>query len=111
MADPFVEIEAQALQILQAWGAEVVAERKAALATLAPPSSRPGETPHKRSGRLQAGITHNVRIESPRVVGVLRSEAPYSASLQGGMNRPIFTPVPAKHGPALRDRLSRIKRG
>lgn len=53
-------LEAEFREVLEAAGAREEATIKASLGTDAPPASKPGEVPHRRTGELQAGIGHAV---------------------------------------------------
>lgn len=81
MGELFDDVERQALAHVARVGEQLRDGVKESVGHQFPPSSRPGEYPHKRTGNLQEKITVETRIENGRVVTTLRSGAPYSARL------------------------------
>lgn len=69
---------------------------KDSLSTDYPPSSNRGEYAHRRTGRLQAGIGHEPSEEGGRVSVRFVSEAPYSGTLEGALERLVLSPTHAE---------------
>lgn len=112
MPDPFDAIQQRIAAELNNIGQEIVAERQSALSTAAPPSSRPGETPHRRSGNLRARMKAEVRIpDRDRAQLRISNDAAYAKRLQEGMDRPILSPVKTKWLPTVIERLRRAAHG
>lgn len=69
-----------------------VADLKAALGVTGGGPSEPGGDPHKRSGRLQAGIGGGTDAAGDEVRGSVYSDVPYAPFLQEGTDRMAARP-------------------
>lgn len=71
-----------------------------------PPSSKPGENPHKRTGRLMEGIQFPVTRNGEDISATFDSEAPYTKKLEDS-GRPIYSDIieefPGEVAAAMRD--------
>jgi hypothetical protein len=102
---PEEQIDAIVLAVLDEVGAEMESDIQEVLEVAYPPSSTPGEAPHRRTGNLANLISYTVgQFGTLYILNVL-SEAHYSAALEFGLDRPFMLPALEKWTPILIDRL------
>jgi HK97 gp10 family phage protein len=96
------------LKVKARQAAEVFAERgksyiRDSLSQPYPPASKPGEIPHRRSGRLMAAVTATVEEQGDQIRVKWGNTAPYSGFLESGTGRmaarPFIRPASAHLGP------------
>lgn len=92
----FDTIEAQIGRTVEDYAPQVVAAIQNDLSTDYPPSSVPGESPHRRTGNLWRGVSARVVRTRDAVEMIIRSErvggnpdVPFYLNFQ--MNRPYFS--------------------
>ena len=91
MADVFDEIEATVLLAMDTIGRTIADEIRDSLATPFPGPSVAGESPHRRTGTLQAGIVVDPVDHVGHVFTLtITSTAPYSQRLED-MGRPFMS--------------------
>ena len=92
---PEEQIDAIVLGVFNEAGKDAVTFLQQLVATQYPPSSRRGEAPHRRTGRLQEEITFEVIQEYAITELAVTSMAPYSIYLDdlsgGGLDRPYMS--------------------
>jgi hypothetical protein len=94
---------------LRAFGDEVVADIRKTIGTPYPPSSKPGEPPHKRTGELQAGIIAEVETFVDAAPAVrISSTAPHSKYVSA--TRPFLPAARAKWAGIWRERARKAIR-
>lgn len=88
--------------VMEALGIRAVGMVTQELDTPYPPASKPGESPHKRTGNLQAGVSHEQHIEGNDIVQTIISRRPPAEPgespnvpiiLEEFMDRPYMRPV------------------
>jgi hypothetical protein len=94
---PEDQIDAIVLEVAEQFAQDMTEDIKDSLDTAYPPSSNPGEKPHKRSGQLQEGIVSTVIQQGPLTQVQIESTAPHSAYLESGTKhlaaRPFMEPA------------------
>lgn len=81
---PEQQIEERAFAVLHDVGADLGDDVRAKLNTAYPPSSKAGESPHRRTGDLRGGIDYLITKEGQSIVLTIVSSMPYSAPLEFG---------------------------
>jgi hypothetical protein len=88
--DPIDAMAENAEAAMQAVGDRVAEIARDRLDTPAPPSSRPGEHPHRRTGTLRDGISAEVIRHGDEVEVVVTSAAYYTDFLEAS-GRPVLS--------------------
>lgn len=71
----------------QAVASAITQELRSRVGTPYPPPSRPGQPPHRRTGRLQRGINGNTVLSGNRLIMTHFARAPYAAFVAFGTRR------------------------
>lgn len=95
--------------VLEQVGNGMLDDLRQTLADDYPPASAPGESPHRRSGYLQEGVSWGVERSGPIYTLTVASTALYSVYLEFGTSRmaarPFMSPALARWAPVLVARL------
>ena len=106
---PEEQIEAVTLSVLEQSGQEIADAVRDELDVSYPPASEPGHPPHRRTGRLQEGVSYIVRQEGSKTFLEVANDTPYAGYLEFGTDRiaprPALEPMKDKFAPVIADRL------
>lgn len=85
-------IKAMAEKRMEAATVVVANRAKQLISTPYPPPSRPGEPPHRRTGRLRASVAREVTWDESTVIGRVGSNVKYAKWLELGTSRMAARP-------------------
>lgn len=112
---PEDEIFARTVAVCDSFAQDVIEDIQGKLSVAYPPSSTPGESPHRRTGNLRAGISYNIERNGSLITLTIISAAPYSAPLETGTKRfgerPFMRPAFDAWEPVLLERLGQAFSG
>lgn len=103
MATPEEQIDEIVYAVLHDAAQEIVDDIQSRLSVKWPPSSVPGESPHRRTGNLRGNIDYLITKEGSTIVLTLASGAYYSAYLEP--TRPFMAPTVEVWTPIIIQRL------
>lgn len=83
----------RAVQIADGVAREAIAEAERLTGTSYPPASAPGQPPHRRSGQVNRGFTHDVTVTGTRINARVTNRAPHWKYLVAGAKRMAPRPV------------------
>lgn len=108
---PEQHIDAIVLATLDELAEQIVADVRDRIDVSFPPASDPGESPHRRSGRLRDLVSSDVEQDGPSLTMLtVLSAAPYSIYLESGTAhmaaRPFMGPARDDWAPIVHQRFT-----